>query len=99
VDNAAQLLAPLIVGYTRFDSGANAGTAGSGSAQYGIWCSHLVLANATLANFQICFGGSASIKDGVTGATSAGISGFCIPAPGAIALLGVGGIAVRRRRH
>ena len=105
VDNAAQLLAPLSVGYTRFDSspysasGNTNGSVGSVNATYGIWCSHLVLANATLANFQIYFGGSSSIKDGVTGGTDRRINAFIIPAPGAIALMGVGGIAVRRRRR
>jgi MYXO-CTERM domain-containing protein len=105
VDNGAQLLAPLSVGYTRFDSapysasGNTVGSVGSANATYGVWCSHLVLANTTLASFRIDYSGSGSIKDGVTGATGGRINAFIIPAPGAIALLGVGGIAVRRRRH
>jgi len=111
VDNSAQLLAPLSVGYTRFDSGATAtqgntlGSAGSAGAQYGIWCSHIVIAgtlnNATLFNGvipAISWIGSASIKDGVTGATDQRISNMA-PAPGAIALLGVAGIASSRRRR
>ena len=108
VDNAAQLLAPLSVGYTRFDSGATAasggtaGSAGSAGAQYGIWCSHIVIAgtlnNATLFNGVISWIGSASIKDGVTGATDQRISNMAVPAPGALALLGVAGFASRRRR-
>jgi hypothetical protein len=106
VDNSAQLLAPLSVGYTRFDSGATAasgntlGSAGSAGAQYGIWCSHIVIAgtlnNQTLFNGVIAWIGSASIKDGVTGATDQRISN--LPAPGALALLGVAGFASRRRR-
>jgi hypothetical protein len=108
VDNSAQLLAPLAVGYTRFDSGATAaqgntlGSAGSANAQYGIWCSHLVIAgtlnNATLFDGVIAWIGSASIKDGVTGATDQRISNMAVPAPGALALLGVAGFASRRRR-
>ena len=110
VDNSAQLLAPLSVGYTRFDSGATLaqgntlGSAGSANAQYGIWCSHIVIAgtlnNATLFNGAtpvISWIGSASIKDGVTGATDQRISNM-VPAPGALALLGVAGFASRRRR-
>ena len=106
VDNAAQLLAPLSVGYTRFDSGATAasggtaGSAGSAGAQYGIWCSHIVIAgtlnSATLFNGVMSWVGAASIKDGVTGGTSQAISN--LPAPGALALLGVAGFASRRRR-
>ena len=41
--------------------------------------------------------GAASIKDGITGATSQGYSSFA-PAPGAIALVGIAGVASRRRR-
>ena len=110
VDNTAQLLAPLSVGYTRFDSGATdasgstQGSVGSAGAQYGIWCSHIVIAgtlNAGLFNGVspvIAWIGSASIKDGVTGGTSQRISNM-LPAPGAIALLGVAGIASSRRRR
>jgi hypothetical protein len=110
VDNSAQLLAPLSVGYTRFDSfltqqsGNTNGSVGSANAQYGIWCSHIVIAgtlnNATLFNGAtpvISWIGSASIKDGVTGATDQRISNM-VPAPGALALLGVAGFASRRRR-
>ena len=108
IDNAAQALAPLSVGYTRFDSfatGSGSGaTAGSANAQYGIWCSHIVIAgtlNAGLFNGVspvISWIGSASIKDGLTGGTSQGTSSMA-PAPGAIALLGVAGISSSRRRR
>ena len=107
VDNGAQLLAPLAVGYTRFDtlataaSGNTAGSVGSANAQYGIWCSHIVIAgtlNANLMSSLISWSASASIKDGITGATDQRISTFAVPAPGALALLGVAGFASRRRR-
>jgi len=108
VDNGAQLLAPLAVGYTRFDTGVTAqsgntnGSVGSANAQYGIWCSHIVIAgtlNANLMTSLISWSASASIKDGVTSATDQRISTFAaVPAPGALALLGVAGFASRRRR-
>ena len=107
VDNSAQLLAPLAVGYTRFDTGATAqsgntnGSVGSANATYGIWCSHLVITgtlNANLMTSLIAWSGSVSIKD-VGGTTDQRISTFAaIPAPGALALLGVAGFASRRRR-
>jgi hypothetical protein len=106
VDNNAQLLAPLAVGYTRFDTGATAasgntaGSVGSANAQYGIWCSHLVIAGTLSDNLMtslIAWSGSVSIKD-VGGTTDQRISTFAVPAPGALALLGVAGFASRRRR-
>ena len=114
VDNSAQLLSSLSAGYTRIDSvatpaaGTTGGTAGSAGAQYGIWCGHLVIAGTL--NAQTLMGGigntsatiiwnaAASIKDGVSGVTSQGQSQFVVPAPGALALLGVAGFASRRRR-
>jgi MYXO-CTERM domain-containing protein len=44
------------------------------------------------------FAAFASIKDGLNGAVSQGTSAFPVPAPGAMALLGLAGLASRRRR-
>ncbi|NBQ14284.1 MAG: hypothetical protein EBU31_06665, partial [Proteobacteria bacterium] len=95
----AQLLAPLAVGYTRFDSrGTTPGSVGSANALYGIWCAHLVVAgNNKVLGTDIQWSAFVSIKDGVTGQTSQLSSSF-LPAPGALALLGLAGFASRRRR-
>jgi MYXO-CTERM domain-containing protein len=110
-DNTAESLSGLV---NRVDSGATPGytttpaTVGSAGAQYGIWCAHLVL-NTTDAitfgpNGNLQFNASASIKDIVANpaVTDQRISTFTIavpvPAPGALALLGVAGFASRRRR-
>ena len=109
VDNQAINMATSWgAGYTRFDSSATAAsgstgaTVGSAGATYGIWCSHLVVAgtlNANLMSSLISWNGAASIKDGVAGTTSQGQSTFAaVPAPGAIALVGLAGFASRRRR-
>jgi len=103
VDNSAELLD--FTGYTRIDSGATAasggtlGSSGSAGATRGIWVSHLVLANANLNAFSINFSASTSIKDFVSNLTDQRISTFTIPAPGALALLGVVGVASSRRRR
>ncbi len=103
VDNSAELLD--FTGYTRIDSGVTAasggtlGSSGSAGATRGIWVSHLVLANANLNTFSINFSASASIKDFVSNLTDQRISTFTIPAPGALALLGVVGVASSRRRR
>jgi len=76
--------------------GGNAGT--STSAAFGIWCAHLtVLGNNKVLGTDVQWSAFVSIKDGITGQTSQLSSSF-IPAPGAIALLGVAGLASRRRR-
>jgi MYXO-CTERM domain-containing protein len=68
---------------------------GAADATRGIWCAHLVIAGNNAAwNFSA----SASIKDGLTGVEASGTSTFAVPAPGAVALLGLAGFAARRRR-
>jgi MYXO-CTERM domain-containing protein len=68
---------------------------GAAAATRGIWCAHLVIAGNNAAwNFSA----SASIKDGLTGVEASGTSTFAVPAPGAVALLGLAGFAARRRR-
>ena len=102
VDNSAQLLAPLAVGYTRFDTGATdasgntAGSVGSANATYGIWCAHLVIAgilNPNLMSSNITWSGSVVMRDLPTES----ISTFA-PAPGAIALIAVASFLPRHRR-
>ena len=72
---------------------------GAAGANFGIWCAHLVLTGNQVIGTDFTFSAFTSIKDGVTGGTSqASSSFFPIPAPGALALLGLAGFASRRRR-
>jgi MYXO-CTERM domain-containing protein len=79
-------------------SGGTLGSAGTAAANYGIWCGHIVVAGAGTMGNNILWSASVSIKDGVTSATDQRISTFAVPAPGALALLGLAGFASRRRR-
>jgi MYXO-CTERM domain-containing protein len=74
----------------------NLGPAGADS-NLGIWCAHMVMSGDTTS---CLWGATAAVKDGVTGLVSSGsvAAGQLIPAPGAIALLGLAGFAARRRR-
>ena len=95
VDNTTESLAAV--------AGDRVNASGAASANFGIWCAHLVISGnytggAAFPVIQWC--GYVSIKDGVTGGTSQVSSGsFFCPAPGAIALLAVAGFLPRRRRH
>jgi uncharacterized protein (TIGR03382 family) len=89
VDNNAESLAGLV--------GRVNGT-GAASANFGIWCAHLVLTGNQVIGTDFTFSAFASIKDGVSGAVSQSSSNFPVPAPGAIALLGLAGLSARRRR-
>ena len=91
VDNNAESLAGL--------TGRVNGTNGQ-FATHGIWVAHLVLSGAgRQIGTDVSFAGFASIKDGISGALSQGSSSFAaVPAPGALALLGLAGFAARRRR-
>ena len=86
VDNVSESLLGMV--------GRVNGTGAAGATR-GIWCAHLVIAGNNAAwNFSA----SASIKDGATGVEASGTSTFAVPAPGAVALLGLAGFAARRRR-
>ena len=90
IDNRAESLA----GLAGRINGSNAA-----GANYGIWCAHLVLTGNQLIGTDFTFSAFTSIKDGVSGAVSQASSSFAaVPAPGAIALLGLAGFAARRRR-
>ena len=86
VDNVSESLLGMV--------GRVNGTGAAGATR-GIWCAHLVIAGDNAAwNFSAF----ASIKDGMTGVETSGTSTFAVPAPGAVALLGLAGFAARRRR-
>ena len=101
-NNNAESLASLVgrvnAGATAA-SGNTAGSVGGATANFGIWCGHLVVAGTGTMGTDILWSASMSIKDGVTGVTDQRISTFAaVPAPGALALLGIAGFASRRRR-
>jgi len=74
----------------------NLGPAGADS-NLGIWCAHLVMSGSTTS---CLWGATAAVKDGLTTLVTTGsvAGGELIPAPGAIALMGLAGFAARRRR-
>ena len=88
VDNVSESLLGLV---NRQD------LSGGATATRGIWVAHFVVAGN---NAVINFSAFTSIKDGVTGGTSQAQSSgtFFVPAPGALALVGLAGFASRRRR-
>lgn len=102
IDNNAENMGVWGAGFTRYNSkfvsGFQAGGGSAASSIYGIWVWHLVVAgtNQTLGG-NINFIASASIKDGVTGATTQARY-YTFPSPSALALLSLSGLASRRRR-
>jgi hypothetical protein len=108
VDNRTESLSLLDTGGVRWNTlatpavGNTAGSLGSASANYGIWCAHLVVAGTNVVTMgnNVLWSASSSIKDGVNGSTDQRTSGGggWVPAPGALALLGIAGFASRRRR-
>ena len=89
VDNTTESLAAV--------AGTRVNASGASGANFGIWCAHLVVTSNTAT---VSWDAFVSIKDGVTGGTSQvqSTTANFLPAPGAIALLGVAGFASRRRR-
>ena len=106
VDNGAELMSTWAGSFTRansvlvqaFGTPPYSAPANSNAATNGIWISHLVVAGINkVIGVDFTYIASASIKDGVTGATTQARYQF-VPGPGALALLGVAGFASRRRR-
>lgn len=102
--NAGWYLSPPTVPENLSESLANfegvrRNTAGSGiNAVYGVWCGHWVMSgNATSSLITV----TAAVKDGVSGnVTTFTATNFeQLPAPGALALLGVAGLHGTRRRR
>jgi MYXO-CTERM domain-containing protein len=102
VDNTAELMSTWAGSFSRTNSVKLAGAASapgtSDAAVYGIWCAHLVVAgNNRQIGTDFTFKAWASIKDGTTGSTSQ--AQYSVPAPGALSLLSVVGLAARGRRR
>ncbi|MEY4810134.1 MAG: hypothetical protein RI986_472 [Planctomycetota bacterium] len=81
-------------------TGTRVNTGTAGTSNLGIWCAHMVMAPGSASVF---WGGTSAVKDGVTGATVTTTAQSTnllavVPAPGALALLGIAGFSSRRRR-
>jgi hypothetical protein len=78
-------------------TGTRTNTGTAGTSNLGIWCAHLILAPGSTSVF---WNATSAVKDGVTGATvtTTAQATNLIPAPGALALLGIAGFSSRRRR-
>jgi hypothetical protein len=106
VDNNAELMSSWAgISFARTNSvlvsafGGSVAPANSNAATHGIWISHLVVAgNNKVIGTDFTFAASASIKDGTNGTTTQARYQF-VPAPSALALLGVAGVGSRRRRQ
>ena len=108
-DNKAELMSAWAGSFARTDSalltasGGYAAPSNSVGTTYGIWVSHLVVAgNNKVIGVDFSFKAFVSIKDGLTGATTQAEYQFTnppVPAPGAIALLGMAGVLSRRTRR
>jgi MYXO-CTERM domain-containing protein len=67
------------------------------ASNLGVWCAHFVIAPGNAGSRW--WNATAASKDGLTGATITNTGTMdMVPAPGALALLGVAGFASRRRR-
>ena len=72
-DNVAESLASV--------PGTRVDLSGGATAVHGIWCAHLVVSNTALS-YTVQFGGQATIKDGITGATIQAVSSGTITIDG-----------------
>ena len=76
---------------------SNSSAAAAGGTR-GIWVAHLVMSGSTSSCTMSL---TAAVKDGVSGQNSSGsaVQFEMVPAPGAIALVGMAGLAAGRRRR